>query len=250
MTQNALIPLNDLQFMARNMASSGLFGVKNEVQALSIMLIAQAEGMHPAIAARDYDIVNGRPAKKTEAMLRDFLSNQGKVEWHELTDEKADATFSHPGGGTVRISWDMERAKAAGLGGKDIWKKYPRQMLRSRIISEGIRTVCPMATSGMYVPEEVQDFSPVNNTAFVKDMGKANTVENESSAQPQLPSLSEEELRSANMRIFTDAVIKKLKDFPSMDDINAYLTSKMEKINLLPEDMKEEIQAIVTAREA
>ena len=53
MTQNALIPLNDLKFMARNMASSGLFGVKNEVQALSIMLIAQAEGMHPAIAARD-----------------------------------------------------------------------------------------------------------------------------------------------------------------------------------------------------
>ena len=36
-------------------------------------------------------------------------------------------------------------------------KKFPRQMLRSRVVSEGIRTVCPMATSGMYVPEEVSD---------------------------------------------------------------------------------------------
>jgi hypothetical protein len=46
----------------------------------------------------------------------------------------------------------------AGLGGRDMWKKYPRQMLRSRVVSEGIRTVCPMATSGMYVPEEIRDF--------------------------------------------------------------------------------------------
>jgi uncharacterized protein YbbK (DUF523 family) len=38
-----------------------------------------------------------------------------------------------------------------------MWKKYPRQMLRSRVVSEGVRTVCPGATSGMYVPEEVQD---------------------------------------------------------------------------------------------
>jgi len=30
-------------------------------------------------------------------------------------------------------------------------------MMRSRCVSEGVRTVCPMATSGMYVPEEVRD---------------------------------------------------------------------------------------------
>jgi hypothetical protein len=39
-----------------------------------------------------------------------------------------------------------------------MYKKYPRQMLRSRCVSEGVRTVYPAATSGMYVPEEVQDF--------------------------------------------------------------------------------------------
>jgi hypothetical protein len=39
-----------------------------------------------------------------------------------------------------------------------MWKKYPRQMLRSRVVSEGVRTVYPNATSGLYVPEEVRDF--------------------------------------------------------------------------------------------
>jgi len=155
---NALsIPMGDVMKMAEAVAKSGLFGVKSPEQALALMLVAQAEGRHPALAARDYDIIQGRPAKKTEAMLRDFLENQGKVEWHQLDDAMASATFSHPSGGTVKIDWDIKRASAAGLSSRDMWKKYPRQMLRSRCVSEGIRTVCPMATSGMYVPEEIRD---------------------------------------------------------------------------------------------
>src|ERR1700675_575525 len=115
---NALIPMNEIQAMAQVVASSGLFGAKTPDQALALMLIAQAEGRHPALAARDYDIIQGKPAKKTEAMLRDFLEQDGKVEWHKLDDTIADATFSHPVGGTVRIVWDMKRASVAGLGGK------------------------------------------------------------------------------------------------------------------------------------
>lgn len=154
---NDLVTVSDMQTMASAVVSSGLFGIKTKEQALTLMLISQAEGRHPALAARDYDIIQNKPAKKAEAMMRDFLQSGGKVEWHALTDALADATFSHPQGGSVRISWDMDRAKIAGLVGKDNWKKHPRQMLRSRVVSEGVRTVCPMATSGMEVPEEVQD---------------------------------------------------------------------------------------------
>jgi len=155
----ALVPFDQLQLMAKAIADSGLFGAKKPAEALALMLVAQAEGKHPATIARDYDLIQGRPAKKAEAMMRDFLESGGSVEWHTLTDECCDATFSHPAGGTVRIEWTMKRASAAGLGGKPVWKQYPRQMLRSRVVSEGIRTVCPMATSGMYVPEEVRDFA-------------------------------------------------------------------------------------------
>jgi hypothetical protein len=160
---NAVVPYGEIEKMALAISKSGLFGVKTPEQAIAIMLVAQAEGRHPALAARDYDVIQGRPSKKSEAMLRDFLESHGKVEWHKLDDAVADATFSHPSGGSVRIVWDMRRAQAAGLGAKDMWRKYPRQMLRARCVSEGIRTVCPMATSGMYVPEEVQDFAQEKN---------------------------------------------------------------------------------------
>lgn len=167
-----LIPINEVQLMAHTIAKSGLFGVKDELQAMALMLVAQSEGLHPAVAARDYNIIQNRPAKKSEAMLRDFINSGGKVEWHELSDDLADATFSHPAGGKVRISWDMNRARRAGLTNKDNWKKWPRNMLRARCLSEGVRTVCPSATSGMYSPEEVTDIVDITPTPEAKPESK------------------------------------------------------------------------------
>jgi hypothetical protein len=150
----------EMERLAAAIAKSGLFGMKTPEQALVLMSIAQAEGRHPALAARDYDVIQGRPAKKAEAMQRDFLIAGGAVEWHQLDDMVADATFSHPQGGKARINWDMQRAATAGLGARDSWKKFPRQMLRSRCVSEGVRTVWPLATSGMYEPGEAADIPP------------------------------------------------------------------------------------------
>ena len=140
-------------------AKSGLFGVKTPEQAIALMLVAQAEGRSPFEAARDYHIIQGRPALKADAMLARFQQAGGKVRWIESSDTKAVAEFSHPQGGTLTVTWTIERAQKAGLTGKDNWRQYPAQMLRARCISEGVRAVFPGATSGMYTPEEVQDMT-------------------------------------------------------------------------------------------
>jgi hypothetical protein len=163
---NALVPVNtapamtvsDVERVANAIAKGGLFGSKDPNAVLTLCLLAQAEGQHPAVVFRDYHVINGKPAKKAEAMLRDFINAGGKVEWHQLDDTCADATFSHPSG-SARISWDHERAQKAQLAGNQMYKKYPRQMLRSRVISEGIRTVYPGATSGLYEEGEVASFA-------------------------------------------------------------------------------------------
>ena len=165
----ALVPFEQMQTMAEAVAKSGLFGAKTPEQALTIMMLAQAEGRHPMSAAKDYDIINGKPSKKAEAMLRDFIAAGGKVEWHKLADDGAEATFSHPQGGTIKIDWNEARAKKAGLSAKEMYGKYPRAMYRSRCVSEGIRTIYPSATGGLYVPEEVRALPE-------KDMGKAEIV--------------------------------------------------------------------------
>jgi hypothetical protein len=149
--------MSDMERVALAIAKGGLFGSNDPNAVLTLCMLAHAEGQHPAVVFRDYHMISGKPSKKAEAMQRDFLSAGGKIEWHRLDDDCADATFSHPQGGTARIAWDKARVAQAQLGGNAMHKKYPRQMLRSRVISEGVRTVFPGATSGLYETGEVQD---------------------------------------------------------------------------------------------
>ena len=156
------VSIETMEKMAAYLVESRLFGVQNKAQAISLMLIAQAEGMHPAIAARDYHIIQGRHCLKADAMLARFQAAGGKIIWHKYTDEIVAAEFSHPASPKpVLVEWDMRRAKQAGLGDKDNWRKYPRQMLKARVISDGIRLCFPGVAVGIYTPEEAQDFEPV-----------------------------------------------------------------------------------------
>jgi len=168
-----IIPYQDMQQMAEVAASSKMFGFKNPQEALAIMLLCQGEGLHPAIAMRDYHVIQGRPALKADAMLARFQQAGGAVKWDVYTDQEVTGTFSHPSGGSLAVTWTLAHAKQIGIASKDNWRNYPRAMLRARCISEGIRAVYPGCVVGVYTPEEVQDFQPTP----AKDMGMAEMVE-------------------------------------------------------------------------
>lgn len=176
-----IVPLQDIERMAEVAASSRMFGFKNPQEAMAIMLLCQAENLHPAIAMRDYHVIQGRPALKADAMLARFQQAGGSVKWEVYTDEEVAGLFSHPQGGTLRVSWTLAKAKQIGIANKDNWRNYPRAMLRARVASEGIRSVYPGCIVGVYTPEEVQDFEPVRSTPAV-DMGAVQRVQAENEA--------------------------------------------------------------------
>jgi hypothetical protein len=153
---NDLIVSNaDIKEMAKAMGP--LFNKRPE-DMFALMLIAQAEGKHPAMAAQEYDIIQGKPAINSRSAQARFQLSGGKIEWVTRTDAEVTATFSHPQGGSLTITWNMARAAQAGLATKDMWKKYPAQMMSARVIAEGVRAVFPACLSGLYLPEEIQDF--------------------------------------------------------------------------------------------
>lgn len=156
---NALVPLSEMERMAGAIAKSGLFGLRTPEQALALFLVAQSEGRHPASAAKEYHVIQGRPALRADAILARFQAAGGSVEWKERGDQKVSGTFSHPQGGSLTVTWSIDDAKRAGIYANQ-WMKYPRQMLTARCISEGVRAVFPAVTSGVYTPEEVADFAP------------------------------------------------------------------------------------------
>lgn len=149
--------LGEIERMATTFAKSQMFGLRDPAGAFVLMMLADASGMHPVSAFLDYDLIKNKPVKKSEAMMRDFLKAGGKVEYSRLDDECVEATFFPPGGGKpATINWTLARAAKAGLGNKDNWQAYPRQMLRSRVIGEGVKTVWPAATGGLPIPEEIE----------------------------------------------------------------------------------------------
>jgi hypothetical protein len=155
-----LVPFAEMSKMAAVAANSRMFGFKTQDEALAIMLLCQGEGLHPAVALRDYHVISGRPSMKSDAMLARFQQAGGSVKWSRYDEAGVSGVFSHPAGGSVEITWTIEQAKAANLSGKDVWKAYPRAMLRARCISEGIRTVFPACIVGTYTPEEIDAMPP------------------------------------------------------------------------------------------
>lgn len=175
---NELVPYNDLERMGTMIAKSKLFGMKTPEEAIALCLIAQAEGKHPASAAQEYNIIQGKPALKADAMMARFQAAGGKVNWLAYSDKEVTGEFSHAQGGSVKITWNMEMATKLNYHTKDNWKKFPRAMMRARCISEGIRTVYPGISVGIYTPEEVQDFDDkpmVNITPSETDTSKPTT---------------------------------------------------------------------------
>lgn len=229
----ALIPFDEIQKMARAVAASGLFGIKNEAQAVALMLFAQSENLHPMTAVRDYHIMNGKPSMKADTMLARFQSAGGKACWERYDDQAVIGAFSH-NGNSVRIEWTMERAKAIhqevwddGPNGrrrtskpitdKDVWKYYPRNMLRARCTSEGIRAVMPGVLCGLYTPEEIQDMSHLATA--------------ETSGPDRLPPPAEPEPPTV------DALLADLAACQTVDECRLWLPAARQALRLKPGDV-------------
>lgn len=157
---NDLIPVNDLKEMASALSHGNLFG-KTKEQIFPLLLIAQAEGKHPAIAVQEYDIIKGKPALTSRATLSRFQAAGGKIQYICRDDTECTIKFMHPSGGELTVTWTTERAKKAGLGTGDAWRKYPAQMLSARCVAEGVRALYPACLNSLYTVEEHQDLQTV-----------------------------------------------------------------------------------------
>ena len=155
-----MAPLDEMRAFAEAAVKSRFYGFASVDQMLPLMMVAQSQGRSFVSVVEEYSVIQNRPALRAEAMLARFQKAGGHIKWTELSDTRCAAIFSHPQCDPVEIDWDMDRAKQAGLAGKDNYKKFPRNMLKARVISDGVRTAYPACLGGLYAVEEVQDFEP------------------------------------------------------------------------------------------
>jgi hypothetical protein len=145
---------------AKELANSGLLPAayrRNPANVLYAVEYGEMLGLTPMAAINGIHVIDGKPTASA-SLISALVRRAG----HRLrvssdgTKALAEIVRSDDPDYTFRSEWTMDRAKQAGLTGKDVWKKYPAAMLKARAITEVARDACEEALSGVhYTPEEL-----------------------------------------------------------------------------------------------
>jgi hypothetical protein len=149
--------VSSLERIAAIIAKSGMGGFKTPEQATVAMLLALAEGIPLGRVIHEYHVINGRLSLRSECMLARFQKAGGAVEYLVHNDTEVSLTASHPKGGSLTVTWTIERARKAGLTSNPTWTKHPAAMLTARAVAEAVRAVYPACLSGIIAEEEAEE---------------------------------------------------------------------------------------------
>ena len=105
-------------------------------------------------------MVKGKVEEAAASQLARFKANGGRAEFVELSEQRAELKLMHPNGDNHTETFTIEDAKLAGLAVQPNFKKYPKAMLRSRVITAGLKSIGWEGAVGVYDPDEIA--TPIN----------------------------------------------------------------------------------------
>ncbi len=152
--------LLDRMEYARALASASLLPTQyrqNPGNVLLAMELGDALGIRPIQAINAVHVIEGKPSASAD-LIASLIRKAGhklRVKGDDLTATAQIIRADDPEY-TFEVTWTIERAKAAGLTGKGVWKNYPAAMLKARAITEVARAGASDALYGViYTPEEL-----------------------------------------------------------------------------------------------
>jgi len=153
--------------MAEMLVPTGMLPdhIKTPGQALAIILTGRELGMPPMRAIRSLQMVKGKVVENADSQLARFKTAGGRAVFRMLNEELAVLWLRHPNGDEHTEEFTMEDATAAGLtkasskGEPSMYVKHPKSMLRSRAITNGLKSIGWEGGAGAYDPDEARSFS-------------------------------------------------------------------------------------------
>lgn len=131
-------------------------------KAVAVILAGRELGIGPMLALRSIHIIEGKPVVAADLQLARFKADGGRAVFPELTAETAVLQLRHPNGDEHTETFTIVDARAAQLLNKDNWKKFPKAMLRSRVITAGLKSIGYEPTCGVYDTDEADHFRPAS----------------------------------------------------------------------------------------
>jgi hypothetical protein len=156
--------LAELTGIARLLAASGYFDAKGAsemaiAQVATKIMAGREMGLGPFAAVQGIHVISGRPALSAN-LIAAAIKSSPKYDYRvlELTAEACEIEiFERVGGKLESLGKSRFTADDAQSAGTQNMKKFARNMLFARAISNAARWYCPDLFSGnaVYVPEEL-----------------------------------------------------------------------------------------------
>lgn len=152
--------LEEATQLARAAVASKLYSVASPEAALMILLTGRDLGLTASQSFRAVYIVSGKPVVSSDAMVAAIRRSGLCDSWRvvESTAERCTIETTRKGEQEPeRETFTREDAERAGLWRKDVWRQYPRDMLRHRAAAGLARRVYPDVILGCYAPGEIDE---------------------------------------------------------------------------------------------
>ena len=174
----AVVPsaeMNDDILLARALAKSGYYkDIREASQGIVKIIIAREFGLGLK-GISDVHIVEGKPTLSYQAVLGMVRRYTGP-----LGTDRYSFRYVRRDEECVEIEWlingepigtskcDSEDAKRMGVGSRQNWQKFPRQMRTARAVTEGVNAVMPEVIGGsIYGADELGDESVIDGRGGV-----------------------------------------------------------------------------------
>ena len=196
------IDIDEIKRVAMMMVCSDFFQVgKDQTQAVAqigVKILAGREMGYGAFASvQGIHVIQGKPTVSANLMAAAVKAHpRYNYKVVEMTDDKVSIQFYEDGQPSGVSEFTKADAALAGLTGKEIWKKFPRNMLFSRALSNGVRWFAPDVFNGntVYTPDEVDaDVTIDMATGEVIATGKQQLTQVEKKAPVQIVEKKEAE---------------------------------------------------------
>lgn len=149
--------VDQVEGLARLMAASKFFMDARDAAQAGVKILAGRElGFGPVASMTGIYVVKGRVTVSANLMAA-AIRRSGRYDYRvtRLDEQGCQVQFYMHGEPCGESSFSMEDARKAGLAGGDNWKKYPRNMLFARAMSNGAKWYCPDVFGGpVYTPDE------------------------------------------------------------------------------------------------
>lgn len=179
--QNISDPMQAVRELGDALAAAQFLGCSNKEQGRIMAWECLVNRISPLSVTASYHIIHGKLSMKSDAMLARFNAAGGTHKIKSRTADLAEIEVTYNGETNVfSLSWDELKQEPTPYNGKEadivanllkgaqpaLKPKYatPRsrmQMMWARVVSDAIRAVFPQVNSGVYTPEETEDFAGV-----------------------------------------------------------------------------------------